>query len=61
MSMIVTQWICENCKSEFRKYVSFGEPKEDFDFKWECEKCGHINTHHVKGWLSPIWQRKANV
>ena len=48
MSIIVTQWVCENCKSEFRNYVSFGEPAEDFDYKWKCKKCNHVNTRHVQ-------------
>jgi hypothetical protein len=50
--MIYTQWICQNCKSEFRNYVSFGEPVEDFDYKWKCKKCGHVNTLHVKAFNS---------
>lgn len=48
MSRIFTEWKCDNCASEFHQYVSFGHPDEDFDYKWKCGKCGHINTLHVE-------------
>jgi len=61
MSVIVTRWICENCKSEFRNYVSFGEPVEDFDFQWKCGECGHENIYHVSAfpWFSSVRQRSV--
>lgn len=48
MSLIIRKWTCEECGAEFDQYVSFGHPDEDFDYKWKCSKCGHINTYHVK-------------
>ena len=53
MSRIFTEWKCENCGHEIHKYVSFGHPDEDFDFKWKCEKCEHTNVLHVKA--LPMW------
>ena len=53
MSRIFTEWKCENCMHEVHKYISFGHPDKDFDFKWKCEKCEHINVLHVKA--MPRW------
>lgn len=61
MSEVITQLNCENCKTGFNTYISFGNPKESFDYKWGCEKCGHINTLHIQGWISPIKQREVKV
>ena len=52
MSIIVRHWECYNCHSKFERYVSFGHPDEDFDFKWKCEKCGRVNVYHVYSWFS---------
>ena len=48
MSIIIKQWKCEECGAEFDRYISFGHPDEDFDYKWKCDECGHINTYPVK-------------
>ena len=52
MSRIFTEWKteckCENCGHKAREYISFGHPDGDFDFKWKCEKCEHINVLHVR-------------
>ena len=62
MSVIYTKWKCENCKSEFRNYVSFGEPVEEFDYKWKCRECGHVNTLHVPAFnLFEVQQRNVYV
>ena len=47
MSRIYKKWICDNCKTEIEYYISFGHPDEDFDYKWKCGECGHVNTLHV--------------
>lgn len=49
MSRTITNWKCDNCKSEFHNYVSFGHPEHGFDHEWRCIKCGHINTIHIYG------------
>ena len=61
MSVIVTRWVCENCKSEFRNYVSFGEPAEDFDYKWKCKKCDHVNVYHVSAFSLFAGVRQRSV
>lgn len=43
MSRIFLYWKCEHCGDEFKQYVSFGHPSEDFEFTWKCDKCGGIN------------------
>lgn len=48
MSRIYTEWKCEHCGYTIHKYISFGHPDEDFDFKWKCGNCKHINVLHVK-------------
>ena len=57
MSRIFTQWRCEHCGDEFQKYISFGHPSEDFEFKWKCGKCGGINVLLVEA-LPHFWYLK---
>ena len=39
---------CEHCGHEFCQYFIFGNPDENFDYKWKCRQCEHINTLHVE-------------
>ena len=55
MSQIVTKWICDNCKDEYNKYVSFGYPDRDFDYQWKCKNCGYVNTLRVKALEYPTY------
>lgn len=47
MSMIIRQWKCEECGAEYSRYISFGYPEEDFDYKWKCNKCKHVNVTRI--------------
>ena len=53
MSVIITEWKCENCKKELHKYITFGHPDKEFDFEWECGECGHMNIRNIPA--MPRW------
>ena len=55
MSRIYTEWKFEHCGHTVHSYISFGHPDKDFNFKWKCEKCEHINVLHVEA-MPYSWQ-----
>jgi len=50
MSVIYDKFICWKCTHDTKGYISFGHPKESFDFKWECDNCNSVNTITVPAW-----------
>ena len=50
MSKIYKDPKCEHCGQVNDGYISFGHPKEDFDFPWECYFCHKENIIHVLAW-----------
>ena len=56
MSRIITQLSCKKCNAITNTYISFGHPKNDFDFKWVCEKCKAENIEKIEA--TPYSQQK---
>ena len=64
MSRIIRFLKCNSCLTEYSDvYISFGHPKTDFKWKWECEKCGFVNEEEIEAmpWQSSYTGREEKI